>query len=219
MKNVHDKSYFQRTFAELDKNREKMERKRINFLKNHVILSENVKILDMGCGLGFFLNICDQLNMQTYGVDAADYALEMAKKITKAKLSKVDLSKDRLPFPDNFFDVVTSFDVIEHVERPEHYLSEMQRVLCQKGLAIIITPDGQSKFDQESTHINLRSSEEWMKELKKNNFEIIECKENHAHIKRMVPLRRFVILNLLNMRLCDLFGRYVKEVVIIFKKI
>jgi SAM-dependent methyltransferase len=46
-----------------------------------------------------------------------------------------------LPFPEGSFDVVLSFQVIEHVEDPVRYLSEAKRVLTDGGTMLIATPD------------------------------------------------------------------------------
>jgi SAM-dependent methyltransferase len=51
-----------------------------------------------------------------------------------------------LPFPDAYFDVVLSFQVIEHVQDVSLYLREIERVLAPGGHAIIATPDRSSRL-------------------------------------------------------------------------
>lgn len=55
---------------------------------------------------------------------------------------------DALPFPDASFDVVVSFETIEHVPDPMHALAELRRVLKADGLLIISTPDREVYTDQ-----------------------------------------------------------------------
>lgn len=68
----------------------------------------------------------------------------------------VDFEKDRLPFPDNHFDLVFTKSVIEHIHKPFHYLKEMQRVLKPGGRIIVMVPDWQSCmyiFYDDCTHV------------------------------------------------------------------
>lgn len=215
----YNKEYFFRTFSNkgLDKNRLKFEQKRIALIRKHSHTLGG-KILDVGCGLGFFLKVCDELSFDTYGIDGSEYAISQAKNITKAKLSASDLSKKDFPFADNFFDIVTSFDVLEHLENDEIFFREIKRVLKKNGIAIISTPDGKSEQDKELTHINIYKKEDLINKLKAADFKILDVQEGRGYTHRIVPLRRYSFMNKINQRLCDLFGRYVREVAMTAKK-
>jgi len=54
---------------------------------------------------------------------------------------KIDLEKDRLPFPSNKFDIVTCFEVLEHLKNPSLALKEIKRVLKEDGTAYISVPN------------------------------------------------------------------------------
>ena len=55
---------------------------------------------------------------------------------------KVDIEHDNLPYPDRFFDLVTSFEVIEHFKYgPQKTLKEVNRVLKNDGFLILTTPN------------------------------------------------------------------------------
>lgn len=100
------------------------------------------RLLDVGCGNG---NIAEQIKglklvQEIYGVDIDEKLLGEAKK--KGMItSKVDLEKERLPFPDSFFDVILCIDVIEHIVNIYHLLSEIRRTLRTNGCLIISTPN------------------------------------------------------------------------------
>ena len=102
----------------------------------------NIKLLDVGCGFGYFLKLCEkQTNWKLYGVDISEYAIQNAKKILKtAELKVIDANKG-FPFNDNYFDIITLFDVIEHVKSPFNVLKECYRVLKPNGLICITTPN------------------------------------------------------------------------------
>jgi 2-polyprenyl-3-methyl-5-hydroxy-6-metoxy-1,4-benzoquinol methylase len=108
------------------------------------ILEEKIKkgskILDIGCASGIFLNKCDKFGLKTYGLDYSSELLKKAKKVTKAKLycgSAEDLSV----YKSNYFDVLTGFDVIEHLSSPFNFACEAYRVLNPKGKIILTTPN------------------------------------------------------------------------------
>lgn len=109
------------------------------------ILDENIppnsRVLDVGCAFGYFLKSCDEYGLETYGLDISEYAVEKAKAITKAKLYLHDVNDGLRIFQDDFFDLITVFDVIEHVENPYIFLVESRRVLKSGGKLIITTPN------------------------------------------------------------------------------
>lgn len=109
------------------------------------ILDENIpphsRVLDVGCAFGYFLKLCDEYGLETYGLDISEYALEKAKTITKAKLYLHDVNDGLRIFQNEFFDLITMFDVIEHVENPYTFLIESRRVLKSGGKLIITTPN------------------------------------------------------------------------------
>jgi SAM-dependent methyltransferase len=59
-----------------------------------------------------------------------------------------------LPFPDHSFDLVTSFQVVEHVADPVPYLREIRRVLRPGGIAILTTPNAAIRLDPGMTPWN-----------------------------------------------------------------
>jgi 2-polyprenyl-3-methyl-5-hydroxy-6-metoxy-1,4-benzoquinol methylase len=103
-------------------------------------IPKNAKILDIGCGFGYFLKLCEQYGYETYGVDISKYAIEQAKLNTKSKLSVCDIEKHTFSSKD-FFDVITMFDVIEHFKSPYRVLKEIFELLTPKGLGFITTPN------------------------------------------------------------------------------
>jgi ubiquinone/menaquinone biosynthesis C-methylase UbiE len=103
---------------------------------------KNQQLLDLGCGTGYSLVwLRDRFNFaEGYGVDLSQHAAAFWH---ERKLDTVALaSADKLPFPDNSFDLVTCFDVIYQLndERASAAVSEMHRVLKPRGLLFIREP-------------------------------------------------------------------------------
>jgi uridylate kinase len=73
------------------------------------------KCLDVGCGTGIMVKILRRLGVDAYGVEISDDALKLADKSIVPFLQKADILK--LPFDKDEFDLVVTFDVLEHVDR------------------------------------------------------------------------------------------------------
>jgi len=101
------------------------------------------RVLDLGVGDGSVVKqLVDALGLDcvVYGVDIDERALKQAKE-RGIIVSKVDLNKDKLPYQDNYFDLVLMEEVIEHLANPDNALEEVRRVLKPGGLFIITTPN------------------------------------------------------------------------------
>lgn len=99
-----------------------------------------VKILDLGLGSGGFIQrISPSGYKNIYGVDLDDYLKPENKGLFK-EFKTADLSWQPLPWPDNFFDVVTAWCILPHLENPFHCIREVRRILNQGGLFIFTTP-------------------------------------------------------------------------------
>jgi len=113
----------------------------IQLCKN--IVSADSLILDCGCGTGLSSYLLAKAGFRVIGMDVSPlFLLEGIKKYGKQKGLRFfvgDVSK--LPFPDQSFDIVCSYDLLEHIIDIEMVLIEMDRVVKKGGLVIIITPN------------------------------------------------------------------------------
>ncbi len=105
-------------------------------------LKKEDKILEVGCGNGYYLNLLNKLdfNLTLIGIDMDELALIDAKKFIKDNKVKLILSDaSKLPFQNNSFDKVVISEVIEHVDNEKQVLSEIYRVLKPKGIMALTT--------------------------------------------------------------------------------
>ena len=112
------------------------------------LLDEGDKILDAGCGSGSLaFNMINKFN-QVYGVDISPSRIEEAKIIAAEKFGETNNfnfsvcnMNEKIKFPDNMFDAVTSIATIEHVFDPYSVLEEIHRVLTPGGILIAEVPN------------------------------------------------------------------------------
>lgn len=100
---------------------------------------ENLKILDLGCGEGYFLKLLEERfqNIQTFGVDI-EPNIQQLKKFLRAEIKIADLRES--VFPAHFFDAIFCLDVLEHFADLAKPLEEIKRTLKADGLLIISLP-------------------------------------------------------------------------------
>jgi len=101
--------------------------------------SVKCKILDVGCGDGHLLEKFAGTH-DCYGVDISETLLTIAIK-RGIKTHHIDLEKEKLPFLSNFFDIVVCSEVIEHIINTDNLLTELNRVLKNKGYMILTFPN------------------------------------------------------------------------------
>jgi ubiquinone/menaquinone biosynthesis C-methylase UbiE len=113
--------------------------KRLKFVEK---LVGQGKILDVGCATGAFL---EEIKLsradcwETYGVEPNQQAAHIAQKVSGARIFSGMLEAAK--YPNNFFDVVTMWDVLEHVFSPKATLLEIKRILKPDGVVVFSLPN------------------------------------------------------------------------------
>lgn len=110
--------------------------------------SRDKHVLDYGCGSGYGSAALASIASTVDGVDiAADAVAQARAHYSRANLHFHHIGEMApLPFPNSFFDVVLSFQVIEHVNDVDHYLAEIRRVLTPSGALLLATPDRSARL-------------------------------------------------------------------------
>lgn len=111
-------------------------------------LTENKKVLDLGCNTGYGTEILFKSSNNIIGVDVSERAILSAKnKYSHLGINFQLIDGVQLPFNDNEFDVIVSFQVIEHIVDYEKYMNELKRVLKPQGIVIFTTPNALLRLD------------------------------------------------------------------------
>ena len=147
----------------------------INELIEYYDLSIDAKILDIGCGKGFFLY--DFLRVRphadVYGLDISKYAIKNAKKEVKEKITLGNATD--LPWENSFFDLVISINTLHNLYtfELEKALLEIQRVGKNKYICVESYRNEKEKANLLYWQVTCESfytPEEWKWWFKKNNY-------------------------------------------------
>lgn len=99
------------------------------------------RVLDVGCGEGFFAAALTGAGATVTAVDVAEEPLRRARAAHPGLDLRLIDGEGRWDLPDASFDVVWAGEVIEHVADTAGWLSELRRVLCSGGLLLLSTPN------------------------------------------------------------------------------
>src|SRR3989338_2861512 len=108
----------------------------IYFIKKHA--KPDSIIFDFGCGSGYLVGELQKMDYDVRGMDfekeAIDYGIDSGVK------NLILGSGNKIKYPDGSFDLITSFDTLEHIENEEPVIKELIRVLKPGGKMIITVP-------------------------------------------------------------------------------
>lgn len=100
------------------------------------------KLLDVGFGQGEFLNAAKRFDFDSYGIDIAERNVRMAKRhYGLENLEACPIGEFEERHPGALFDVVTAFEVLEHVPDPAGFVADVFAVLKSGGYFVMSTPN------------------------------------------------------------------------------
>lgn len=162
-------------------------------------------LLEIGCGEGRGIRLLKDKTSSYTALDKIESVIEQLSK----EYPDVKFIQDNIPplnkLEDNSFDVVITFQVIEHIKQDKQFLEEIYRVLKPGGKALISTPNIKKTLSRNPWHIREYTADQLTK-LAQSIFEKVEMKgvagnekvmEYYEKNKRSVEkITRFDILNL-----------------------
>lgn len=133
------------------------------------------RVCDLGCGLGFLLSALDD-RWDRHGVEVSAFAAQHASRWGRIHLGTAESAN----YPEQNFDVVVMYHVIEHIEDPVSAIKEVLRILKKDGHLILGTPDFDSgcarRFGEkfrllhDPTHISLFTNDSMHRFLRDHGF-------------------------------------------------
>mgnify|MGYP003972900797 FL=1 len=113
----------------------------IALLENYNSEKDEIRILEIGAGTGWQAEKLSQIGYFVYAIDlpSSNYREQRVFKV-------IDYDGKNIKFEDNFFDIVYSSNVLEHIPHLKSFQSELKRVLKKDGLCIHLMPSGSWRF-------------------------------------------------------------------------
>ena len=148
------------------------------------------KIYDIGTAGGSFLQAAKKRNWEVYGTEPNKWLVNWCKENYGIEILQGDMFSHH--FDNNFFDVVTLWDVLEHVPDPTKNLNEISRILKKDGFLIVNYPDigswiskllGRRWMFLLSVHLFYFDRKTIKKMLRKVGFDIIKIKPHFQTLR------------------------------------
>ena len=95
------------------------------------------KVLDLGCGTGALLDYLRYCSTELWGLDVSQEGLKFCALRGHKNLVLADAT--RIPFRENYFDVITAIGLIEHLDDDQSFLHEVRRLLKPNGMLVLLT--------------------------------------------------------------------------------
>lgn len=149
--NIYNKDYYLNSclgFKEFKKFKGKRPHVRVLKFLNLINIKKGTRILDLGCGRGDLAIECARRGAKVTGIDYSEDGIDIARNALKKQKKNIQenvhffrMDAKNLKFTDNSFDLITSFDVFEHLfkEELEAVMNEISRVLKTGGKLLIHT--------------------------------------------------------------------------------
>lgn len=147
-------------------------------------------LLDVGCTYGVFLHSVRDSGWELNGCDLSPFAVKMAKE----KLG-LDIRLGRAAdagFEENHFDVITLFEVIEHMDRPKDEMAELHKLIKKDGWLVVQTGNlgsltarirGASNPYFQLGHLNYFSKKTLKKLLEESGFKVVKIETRMEKIE------------------------------------
>ncbi|HPN54848.1 MAG TPA: class I SAM-dependent methyltransferase [Candidatus Moranbacteria bacterium] len=133
---------------------------------------KNKYVLDIACGSGYGSKMISEAGAEkVFGVDISEEAiLHCQENFNDKKIDFIRGSVSKIPVSDNSVDIVVSFETIEHVDKKNQhdFLKEVKRVLKDKGVFIVSTPNSLVYPKGNKFHIHEMNPQEFRQIINEN---------------------------------------------------
>ena len=181
-------------------------RSRLHATKSQVQLikryNHGANLLDIGCGEGFFLSNASKAGYNAKGIELSQDAVAYAKKEFRLDIETKPL--EELQFPENHFDVVTLWVVLEHIPYPVTILKEAHRILKPGGLLAVSTPNiesplakilGKRWWEIRRLHVNqftTKTLTDIVKNARFKNVSALCYRESISLLYLLIPILKYL---------------------------
>jgi len=133
--------------------------------------------LEIGVGTGDFITFISNRGFHGVGIDISQEAVDIAmERIRKARLEKiVKIGEESVFDISGIYDIVFSFEVLEHIDEDEKFINVIKRLLDREGVFIFSVPAHMKMWgasDEWAGHVRRYEKREIISKLERNGFEV-----------------------------------------------
>lgn len=113
---------------------EYVEKRRLNLIYPYLLNSKGLRVLDVACGTGTYLELAERIGTDVVGSDISKNMIQICKnkEINNTLVGDYHI----LPFEDKTFDMILCINAIHYSNNPKKVLSEMGRILSNNGIIL-----------------------------------------------------------------------------------
>jgi 2-polyprenyl-3-methyl-5-hydroxy-6-metoxy-1,4-benzoquinol methylase len=133
-----------KAYEDYEKDRAYIEWNLQKFLRKIIKYKSSGRLLDVGCAMGYFVQLSQKYGFDSYGFDVSEFAITVGRKNIKNKLSIGSI--DSIQYEKKSFDIITLFDVFEHLADPKKDIQKLLGFLKDDGILVLATGNTSSFF-------------------------------------------------------------------------
>lgn len=174
-------------------------------------------VLDVGCGTGNFLNHAREKSWRVRGIDFDPDAIQTGERVFKLTgLEVADLREFQSKHPRERFDLITFFDVIEHIDNHAEFMAGVRALLKERGYIAMSMPyRGHAWWlhskDLPPRHLTMWDRTALTKFLEREGFEVVHMQRRTDGIRFIIVKLRFRYGRLFSFGLVDKVKRSVRK--------
>lgn len=141
------------------------------YLQNIKNLDPHARVLEIGSGFGFLLKLLISNGIYAEGCDISQYAIDNCV-VDKSLVRQCDI-RDGMPYPDKSFDVVVSFNTLEHIDPP--FISDVIKNICRISckwviVAVPISMSAKNEASGDKSHVLFMHPSFWVSKFYENGY-------------------------------------------------
>lgn len=129
--------FMRETHAHYEYRKNNFGKERFKYTIERLNLSNEDKVLDVGCGAGYYVGVLDDKGFYYKGLEVADHFVEYCKSYHNLNVESTPLEDEQ----DKYYDLITMFDVLEHLPSPIKTLNIINNKLKDGGYCVAYTPN------------------------------------------------------------------------------
>jgi SAM-dependent methyltransferase len=148
------------------------------------------RLLDIGCGTGNFLIAARSVGYKVTGIELNQSAARFARERLNLNVLSLRLEEYVCQLPEEKFDVVTFFEVLEHQDKPQAFLRLVRSCLKDQGYIVLSVPNrerwrkGQEVLDYPPNHLTRWNARALRNFLDSHGFEVQAIREESVGVRR-----------------------------------